>query len=107
MTRSCDYCERPATAKETVQYVNRTTITWTCDFCGLRTLIQCSLCGGIPCKEGCWPTRTIRNLEAVRTGAMVRDAGADTELLRRKFIRVNRAGWYDLTPAGRELLATR
>ncbi len=47
-----------------------------------------------------------RNLEAVRTGAMVHDAGADMMLLRLKLIRVNAKGWYDLTPAGRDLLAS-
>lgn len=47
-----------------------------------------------------------RNLEAVRTGAMVKDPGTDALLLRLKFIRVNRrTGWYDLTQAGRFWLA--
>ena len=50
-------------------------------------------------------TDYIRNLEAVKTGAMVKDAGADTILLREKLIRVNRkTRWYDLTPNGREYL---
>lgn len=45
-----------------------------------------------------------RNLDAVRTGAMVHDAGSDAELLRLGLIRVNGAGWYDLTPLGRAAL---
>ena len=44
------------------------------------------------------------NLEAVRTGAMVHDAGADAVLLRLRLIRRNGSGWYDLTRAGRMTL---
>ena len=53
-----------------------------------------------------YPDDTIRrNLDAVRTGAMVHDAGSDAELRRLGLIRVNSAGWYDLTPLGRAVLA--
>ena len=45
-----------------------------------------------------------RNLDAVRTGAAVHDTGSDAELLRQGMIRVNGAGWYDLTPLGRATL---
>jgi hypothetical protein len=44
----------------------------------------------------------IRNLRAVRKGAMVCTPGADRMLLRAGLIRCNGKGWYDLTPAGRE-----
>lgn len=46
-----------------------------------------------------------RNVDAVRTGAMVKDAGMDGDLMRLRLIRVNRrTGWYDVTPAGRAFL---
>ena len=50
----------------------------------------------------------IKNLEAVRTGAMYCEAGAGALLLKMKLIEKNqRTTWYDLTDKGREYLTTK
>ncbi|MGI8548990.1 MAG: hypothetical protein ACR2M1_16990 [Gemmatimonadaceae bacterium] len=48
---------------------------------------------------------TLMNLASVRTGAVCACSAATKPLLRRRLIRVNNCGWYDLTPAGRRILA--
>lgn len=45
-----------------------------------------------------------RNLDAVRTGAMVHDPGMDRTLLRMGLVRHNSRGWLSLTPQGRAAL---
>ena len=47
-----------------------------------------------------------RNLKAVRDGAMWADEPSGRFLLAKRYIRLNRRGWYDLTPAGRRYLAS-